>query len=263
MVTILDEIVVYKRQFVAKVQEKKSLDWVCRVAERTPKPPSFIESLVKNDDIAVIAEIKKASPSVGIFRTDFDPISIAEVYASNGASAISVLTDEKFFQGSVEDLKQVSNKVELPLVRKDFVIDAYQIYETKLLGASAVLLIVSVLSPTELKKMLRLCFEVGLDAIVEVHTEEEISVAIQAGAEIIGINNRNLQTFQTDLDTTQRLINSIPDTVVVISESGIRTREDVVRLRNVGADAVLVGEVLMYQPDPGCQLRELLGNSRF
>ena len=259
MATILDEIVAYKRQFVAKMQEGTSLDGVRRLAESAPTPTSFFEGLVGGDDIAVVAEIKKASPSRGTIRADFDPVAIAESYASNGASAISVLTDEKFFQGSAGVLTQVSRAVDLPLLRKDFVVDAYQVYEAKAIGAAAVLLIGAILSPAELEALLGLCRAVDLDALVEVHTEEETLVALNAGADIVGINNRDLKTFQTDLETTLNLIDRIPDEVLTVSESGIHTREDVVRLREAGANAVLVGESLMREPDIGRKLQELLG----
>jgi len=259
MVTILDEIVAYKRQVVAEASQRVPVEEIRQLDESAPSPPSFFDSLAGGDDIAVIAEIKKASPSRGIIRTDFDPVAIAETYEDEGASAISVLTDEKYFQGSVEILTQVSNVVDLPILRKDFVIDPYQIYEARAIGAAAVLLIAAILSPSELESLLELCDEVGLDALVEIHTEGEAMVAVEVGADIVGINNRDLRTFRTDLETTVRLMDDMPDDLLVVSESGIHTREDVVRLREAGADAVLVGESLMREPDIGRKLRELLG----
>ena len=261
MATILDEIVAYKRQFVAEYQIRTPLEEMCHMADAAPDPPSFFEGLVDGDDIAVIAEIKKASPSRGVIRADFDPVEIARIYEENGASALSVLTDKRFFQGSADDLTQASNVVNLPILRKDFVVDSYQIYEARAIGAAAVLLIVAILTPLDLADHLALCREVDLDALVEVHSEGELHLAVEAGAEIVGINNRDLKTFETNLETTIRLIDCIPDDLLVISESGIHTRDDVVRLRDAGADAVLVGESLMREPDMDCKLRELTGKA--
>jgi len=259
MSNILEEIVEYKREVVAAARERLPLEEICHLDESAPTPPPFFEALVTGDDIAVIAEVKRASPSRGVIRDDFDPTAIAETYEQEGAAAISVLTDEKYFQGSADTLTQVSNVVDLPVLRKDFVIDPYQVYEARAIGASAVLLILAIVSPSELEELLALCKELGLDALVEVHTEGEALLAVEAGAEVIGINNRNLKTFETDIATTLTLIEHIPDEIAVVSESGIQTREDVVRLRDAGADAVLVGECLMREPDIGRKLRELLG----
>ncbi len=257
--SILDEIVAYKRQFVADRMAVTPLDVVQELTGSTPEPPPLFDALVDTDDIAVIAEIKKASPSKGLIREDFDPMAIGEVYESSGAAAISVLTDEKYFQGSDTYLTQVSNVVDIPVLRKDFVVDAYQIYEARAIGASAVLLIVSVLEPEELETFIGLCAEVDLDALVEVHTVEEAHVAAAAGAEIVGINNRDLKTFETDLNTTPKIARHLPEDAVVVGESGINTRDDIIRLRDSGADAVLIGESLMREPDIGPKLRELLG----
>lgn len=259
MATILDEIVAYKHTVVESSKARMPLDEVCHLAEAAPEPLSFFEGLVDGDDIAIISEVKKASPSKGVIRANFDPVAIAEIYEQNGASAISVLTDEKFFQGSADYLTDVSRAVRLPVLRKDFVIEPYQIYEARAIGASAVLLIVAILSPEELADYLMLSQDLGLDALVEVHTGEELRVALEAGADIVGINNRNLKTFETTLETTIELIDAIPDGTLVVSESGIFTRKDVTRLRDAGADAVLVGESLMREPDMGQKLRELTG----
>jgi len=257
--TILDKIVAYKREFLAERMEETPFEEMAQLAEDAPEPLSFFEGLADGDDIAVISEVKKASPSKGIIREDFDPVGIAEIYAANGASALSVLTDEKFFQGSVDYLAQISSVIDRPVLRKDFTIDPYQIYEARAMGASAVLLIVSILSPEELASFLALSREVGLDALVEVHEESELVVALEAGVDIVGINNRNLKTFETSLDTTFQLIDRMPDEVLKVSESGIYTREDVVTVRDAGADAVLVGESLMREPDIGLKLQELTG----
>lgn len=260
--TILDEIVAYKREFLAAKMAQVSFDEMVQLADEVSAPPSFFEGLADGDDIAVIAEVKKASPSKGVIRADFDPVGIADIYEAHGASALSVLTDEKFFQGSADYLTQISNTVKIPILRKDFTIDPYQIYEARAIGASAILLIVSILSADELEEYLELSQELALDALVEVHTEEELMVALDVGAEIVGINNRNLKTFETSLETTFSFIDRMPDEVLKVSESGIYTRDDVVRVRDAGADAVLVGESLMREADIGAKLMELVGNGQ-
>lgn len=260
MSSILDEIVAYKREFLAHQMTLVSFENIAELAETSPEPPSFFEGLADGDDIAVITEVKKASPSKGLIRADFDPVAIAEAYESNGSSALSVLTDEKFFQGSADYVTQISNTVKLPILRKDFTIDPYQIYEARAIGAAAVLLIVGILTPDELRDYLALSQQLDLDALVEVHTEEELVVALDAGAEIVGINNRNLNTFEVSLETTFSFIDRMPDEVLKVSESGIYTRDDVVQLRDAGADAVLVGESLMRETDIGQKLRELIGD---
>ncbi|MDP6776342.1 MAG: indole-3-glycerol phosphate synthase TrpC [Candidatus Latescibacteria bacterium] len=259
MSSILDEIVAYKRTFVAERRQRMPLEEVRARCETTPMPTSLCEALTCGSEAAVIAEIKKASPSRGMIREDFDPSEIAQIYEEGGASALSVLTDERFFQGCDAYLTEASSIVGLPVLRKDFTVDPYQIYEARSLGAAAVLLIVAILTPEEIASHLELCREIGLDALVEIHTEEEARTAMDSGARIVGINNRDLRTFETHLDTTLKLVEQIPDDLVKVSESGIRTREDVVRLRDAGIDAVLVGESLMRQPDIGRKLRELLG----
>ncbi|MDA0747930.1 MAG: indole-3-glycerol phosphate synthase TrpC [bacterium] len=262
MASILDEIIAYKRQYVEERRKQVPLEMVHQLDESAPMPPSFFEALIAEEEVAVIAEIKKASPSKGVIRADFDPVMIGEAYEENGATAISVLTDQKYFQGTDEYLTQVSNVVDIPILRKDFVIDPYQIYEARAIGAAAVLLIVAALQPEELEGLLQVCKEVELDALVEVHTYGEVMVALEAGADIVGINNRDLTTFQTDLQTTFDLMDYLPDDLVIVSESGIHTRDDVVRLSDAGVDAVLVGESLMRAPDIGLKLRELLGRSQ-
>ena len=259
MSTILDEIVAYKTTFVEACRTRKSLESLQETCASLGDPPSFFESLIDEDDIAVIAEVKKASPSKGIIRDDFDPVDIARTYEQNGASAISVLTDEKYFQGSDAHLTDVSRAVGIPVLRKDFVIDPYQIYEAKCIGASAVLLIVSALSPEELGRLFEISRDLMLDVLVEVHTQEELFLALDIGADIVGVNNRDLRTFETDLQTTFGLLESIPDDRVVVSESGISNRDEILRLRDAGVDAVLVGERLMREIDIGRSLRKLLG----
>lgn len=259
MATILDEIIAYKRRVVAEAKQRISPEDLRERAARTPAPGAFAESLTAGEDIALIAEIKKASPSKGVIRENFDPVAIGRAYEKNGAAAISVLTDEKYFQGANASLSAVSEAVQLPVLRKDFVIDTYQIHEARTIGADAVLLIVSALSNRELSEMLAVCMASEMDALVEVHTREEASMALDAGARLIGVNNRDLKTFDTDLRTTFDLLEHLPDDLVVVSESGIETRDHVVRLRDAGVDAALVGEHLMRHPDVGRKLRSLLG----
>ncbi len=259
MSSILDEIVAYKRRFVAERRLRVPLEEVRQRSAMAPPVPPLSDALSRAPDAAVIAEIKKASPSKGLIREDFDPTEIARINEDGGASALSVLTDEKFFQGCDDYLTEAGKVVDIPILRKDFVIDAYQIYEARAIGAAAVLLITAILTADEIASHLELCRAVGLDALVETHTEEEVRAAIDSGARIVGINNRDLRTFETHLGTTLRLVERIPDDLVKVSESGIRTREDVVLLRDAGVDAVLVGESLMREPDIGRKLRELLG----
>ena len=259
MATILDEIIAYKRRVVAEAKQQVSPEVLQKRADLVREPGSLMDGLTAAEDIALIAEIKKASPSKGVIREDFDPVEIGRAYEENGASAISVLTDVKYFQGSDESLTAVSEAVELPVLRKDFVVDPYQIHEARTIGASAVLLIVSALSQRELAGLLAVCRDSKLDALVEVHSREEAKMALDAGADLVGVNNRDLKTFQTDLRTTFDLIEHLPEDLVIVSESGIQTRDHVVRLRDAGVDAVLVGEHLMRHPDVGRTLRTLLG----
>jgi len=207
----------------------------------------------------LIAEVKKASPSKGLIRADFDPVQIAKTYEAAGASAISVLTDEKYFQGRLEYLTAVHDAVSLPTLRKDFIIDAYQVYESRAAKADAILLIVAALDAGRLRDLMALATELGMASLVEAHSSEELDIALEVAARIIGINNRNLQTFETKLETTLELASRVPGDRVLVSESGIFTRSDVERLMAVGVDAILVGESLMREPDPGMKVRELLG----
>ena len=225
-----------------------------------PKP-SAEDSELRNpkSEIKLIAEVKKASPSKGLIRADFDPAAIALAYERAGASAISVLTDEKYFQGNLEDLEAVRRAVSLPVLRKDFIIDAYQVYESRAAQADAILLIVAALSRQELSGLMALADELGMASLVEVHTPEELDIAVRMGARIIGINNRNLQTFETRLGTTLEIAHRVPDDRILVSESGILTRADVERLMAAGVDAILVGEALMKESDPGAKVGELLG----
>jgi indole-3-glycerol phosphate synthase len=221
---------------------------------------NFKDALLPAQDgrTRVIAEIKKASPSKGVIRKDFNHLEIAEIYEKNGASALSVLTDRNFFQGSIDYLSEIRHHVSIPLLRKDFVFDEYQIFEARGYGADAVLLIAAVLDDKELHDFVELAFNLGMAPLVEVHDEAELERTLKTKAELIGINNRNLQTFKTDLNTTIRLIDRIPDDKIVISESGINTKDDVNFLKNAGVDAFLIGEALMREADIGKKLREFV-----
>jgi indole-3-glycerol phosphate synthase len=210
-------------------------------------------------ELAVIAEVKKASPSVGLIAPDFDPVAIAEAYAAAGADALSVLTDEKYFQGSLAYLSRIRERVDLPLLRKDFIVDEVQIYEASVAGADAILLIVAALAQEELLHLLDVAESCQLDVLVEVHDLEEMERALESGARIIGVNNRNLRSFQVDLATTERLSEEVGPDQILVSESGIFTGEDARRVRAWGADAILVGEALMRAPDKTAKMAELKG----
>jgi len=230
---------------------------------RVMPPPRFnLLQILKSaapSGIHVIAEVKMASPSKGIIREDFKPLEIAEAYARGGASALSVLTEEDFFLGSDEYLREISATVALPTLRKDFLTDPYQVFEAKLLGASAYLLIVACLEPSVLRDLIALGQDIGLTPLVEAHDERETEIALTAGAPLLGINNRDLRTFNTTLDTTTRVRKLIPSGIPLVSESGIFTRNDVLRLQAEGSQAILVGESLMRENDVSAKLRELLG----
>ncbi|MEK7306744.1 MAG: indole-3-glycerol phosphate synthase TrpC [Nitrospirota bacterium] len=255
----LNEILRYKKD---EVKEKKSAralsELKSKISELPPAIP-FGNAISKTDKISLIAEVKKASPSKGIIREDFDPVKIARIYEESLASAISVLTDKAFFQGELEYLTLIREAVKIPLLRKDFIIDEFQIYEARAYGADAILLIAAILDKTQLAEYQHLACELGLDSLIEVHSEKEVEKAIYSDADIIGINNRDLSTFDTDIKTTTRLIKLIPDDKIVVSESGISTRDDILTLKDQGVDAVLIGETLMKSDDIGKKIKELLG----
>lgn len=258
---ILDDIIAYKKTELQEIKSQiKPADIKSRAFDSEPGR-GFAQALSGNGGIRIIAEVKKASPSKGVIREDFDPIEIARTYEDAGASCISVLTDKKFFQGSPDYLRVIRNAVELPLLRKDFIIDDYQIYEARALGADAVLLIAACLDRGQLEDYRGLAGEIGLDALIEAHSYKELDRALLSGGMLIGINNRDLATFSVDLQTTFDLLADIPEDRIVVSESGIKDRADVVRLEKAAVDAVLVGESLLREPDPGKKLKELLGRA--
>ena len=255
---MLDEIVAKTKERLVEVKQNKSLDQLIGEVSKLEIKEDFpFKEALKDPEIAIIAEVKKASPSKGLISRDFDYIKIAREYEEAGASAISVLTEPYFFKGSNNFLMEISENVSIPILRKDFTIDKYMIYEAKLLGASAVLLIVSILDDAQLKEYLDLSHDLGLSAIVETHDANEIKTALDAGAEIIGVNNRNLADFTVDIENSIRLRSLVGDDVVFISESGIKTKEDVTRLKENNVDAVLIGETLMRSEDRKSMIFEL------
>ena len=257
--TILDELADYARERVEEAKKHKSLDEIREEAFAMPRGEFSFEKALKKDDISFICECKKASPSKGLIAPDFPYLQIAKEYEAAGADCISVLTEPKWFLGSDEYLKEITANVSIPCIRKDFTVDEYMIYEAKLLGASAVLLICSILCKNEIKRYIEICDKLGLSALVETHNEDEVAVAIEAGARVIGVNNRNLKDFSVDTENSKRLRALIPKDVVFVSESGVKDAEDIKILREIGADAVLVGEALMKAPDKKAKLNELRG----
>lgn len=257
--TILDEIATFAKQRVSFAQMTISAEDIKARALELPRGNFDFETALKSGDIAFICECKKASPSKGLIASDFPYLQIAKEYERAGANAISVLTEPKWFLGSDDYLAEVASAVSIPSLRKDFTVDDYMIYEAKLLGASAVLLICSILSKQKIADYIELCDALGMSALVEAHDDEEVCVALEAGARIIGVNNRNLKDFTVDTENSKRLRELVPTDVLFVAESGIKTAEDVAAMRNVGADAVLVGETLMTAEDKAAKLLELRG----
>ena len=257
---ILDTIVAHKRRELKQDRERTPLQALKIQIPDLPPTRDFKASLTVPGAVNLIAEVKRKSPSKGIIREDFDPVKIAKIYAGNGASAISVLTDHEFFGGDLSFLSAIRNAVDVPLLRKDFTIDEYHVYQARAAGADAVLLIVAILTPEQLREFIGVAKHLDLAALVEVHTQIELDLALDVGAEIIGINNRDLKTFHTDIATSFHLRKSIPNDKIVVSESGIYTREDVIRLGEADMDAILVGESLMRSADMGGKVRALLGS---
>ena len=258
--TILDTIIAYKQaEFQERLTKVGLFDLMVRAKNAAP-PCDFLAALQtpKIGPVTLIAEVKKASPSAGVIRADFDPVAIAKEYEAAGASCLSVLTDEKFFQGHDDYLAAVRQAVGLPIIRKDFIINDWQIYESRALGADAVLLIVAALTPTQIADYQAVAHGLGMAALVEVHTEAEMKVALGANAKLIGINSRDLNTFVTDLGTVERLAAMVPSDVTLVAESGLKTPADVKRVAEAGAKAILVGETLMRSPDIGAAARALL-----
>ena len=257
--SILDELADYARVRTEEAKKKISSEEMRRRAELLPKGDFPFEQALKKEGISFICECKKASPSKGLIAPDFPYLEIAKAYETAGADAISVLTEPKWFLGSDQYLREIAAEVSIPCLRKDFTVDPYMIYEAKVLGASAVLLICSILSEEQLKEYREIADTLGLSALVEAHDEEEIRMALRSGARIIGVNNRNLKDFSVDTENSRRLREMVPSDVLFVSESGVRTPEDVAKLREIGVDAVLIGETLMRADDKKAKLAELRG----
>ncbi len=253
----LEKIISAKTKEVELLKQAAPYDDLKDKVKDLPAGRNFRDA-IEGADCAIIAEIKKHSPLKGSLKEDADPVEIALLYENSGAAAVSVLTDRIFFHGASEYLSEIKKAVRIPVLRKDFIIDPYQIYESKLMGADALLLISSLLDEKMLLEYICIAMNLKMWPLVEVHTPTDIASAVSAGAEIIGINNRNLETFKTDIDTTKELAPLVPAGKTLVSESGIRTRKDVETLMQAGVHAFLIGEALMLSPDPGRKLRELL-----
>ena len=259
--TILDELAQHALERVAAAKAKISADEIKNRALSLPKGDFKFEKALSGGDIAFICEVKKASPSKGVIAEDFPYLQIAREYEQAGADCISVLTEPKWFLGSDEYLREIAENVSIPCLRKDFTVDEYMIYEAKVLGASAVLLICSILSEQQLSEYLELARSLGLSALVEAHNEAEIETAVKVGARIIGVNNRDLKTFNVDVNNAAHLRDLVPRDRIFVSESGVKTAEDVENIRKYGANAVLIGETLMRAPDKKAKLDELRGRT--
>lgn len=261
MASILEKIVAHKWTEIAAAREKTPTEILESRAVDRPACRDFLGAL-RQPGMRIITEVKKASPSAGVIRADFDPVAIATTYASHGADCISVLTDEHFFQGHLDFLARIHAAVDRPLLRKDFILDRYQLLQARVAGADAVLLIAEILPGVRLGELYREAVALGLDVVMELHDAEQLSRVLETGASLIGINNRDLRTFETRLDHTLRLCESIPSDRCVVSESGIKTHADLERLEAAGVQAVLVGESLMRASDIGSALEELRIGSR-
>jgi indole-3-glycerol phosphate synthase len=255
---MLDKIIAQKRQEIEQRKKESTINYLQqRIAQQ--KPTLDLALALKGDHIQLIAEVKQASPSRGMLIPNFNPIELAQTYAEGSAAAISVLTEENYFMGSIEHLAEIKEVVGLPLLRKDFIFDPYQVYESRAYGADALLLIAAILNQEQLKELVSLSHSLGLRCLVEVHNKGEVERAILSEAEIIGINNRDLNTFTIDITTTRRLRPLIPKERIVVSESGIKSKRDIEKLGKWGVDAVLVGEALVTASDIPTKMKELIG----
>jgi indole-3-glycerol phosphate synthase len=256
--TVLDRIVEARRAAIAH-RQKSVPETVLRFGVKQAEPVRDFAAALSRDAINVIAELKKASPSGGVIRSEFDPVSLAKGFETAGAAALSVLTEEEFFQGDLKHMKVARAAVGIPVLRKDFIVDPWQVWEARATNADSFLLIVAALDDVRLAELLALGRELRMEPLVEVHTREELARALAAGARILGVNNRDLRTLEVRVETSYELIEAIPDECIAVAESGLRTHDDLKRLRAAGFDAFLIGEHLMLQPDPAAALRSLLG----
>lgn len=257
--TILDQLADYARERTKRAKKKMPFEEIKRQTLSLPKGTFAFENALKKEGMSFICECKKASPSKGLIASDFPYLQIAEEYEAAGADSISVLTEPKWFLGSDRYLEEIVAHVSIPCLRKDFTVDEYMIYEARALGASAVLLICAILNEDKIREYISICDELGLSALVEAHEEKEVEMALNAGARIIGVNNRNLKDFSVDTDNSRRLRDCIPREVLFVSESGVSDAGDVEKLRQIGADAVLIGEMLMRAEDKKAKLAQLRG----
>ncbi|MBO6128352.1 MAG: indole-3-glycerol phosphate synthase TrpC [Pseudobutyrivibrio sp.] len=256
---ILEQLAEHAKYRVEEKKKIKSLEQIKLEAMELKKGDFEFEKALLKPKMSFICECKKASPSKGIIAEDFDYLTIAKEYQEAGADCISVLTEPKWFLGSDKYLEDIANTVDIPVIRKDFTVDEYMIYEAKVLGAKAVLLICSILTEDQIKEYIRICDNLGISALVETHDETEVQIALKAGARIIGVNNRNLKDFSVDTENSKNLKKQVPKNVIFVSESGIKTSADIVALTEAGVDAVLVGETLMKAKDKKAKLKELKG----
>lgn len=257
--TILDQLAEHAKVRVEAAKKLHPSDEVKAQALALPKGGFEFEKALRKDDIAFICECKKASPSKGIIAENFPYLQIAKEYEAAGADCISVLTEPKWFLGSDEYLREIASNVNIPCIRKDFTVDSYMIYEAKILGAKAVLLICSILTEAQIKEYICICDELGISALVEAHDENEVAMAVKCGARLIGVNNRNLKDFSVDTGNSRRMRELVPDNIIFVSESGVKTAEDIALLRQSGTNAVLIGETLMKAADKKAKLAELKG----
>lgn len=257
--TILDQLADYAMLRTGQAKKNIPLEKIKERAYELPKGTFAFENALKKPGISFICECKKASPSKGLIAPDFPYLQIAKEYENAGADCISVLTEPKWFLGSDAYLEEIAAAVSIPCIRKDFTVDEYMIYEAKLLGAQAVLLICSILSPEKIREYIEICDTLGMSALVEAHNEEEVKVAINAGARIIGVNNRNLKDFTVDTENSRRLRELVPSDILFVAESGVKTPQDIQALKEIGVDAVLIGETLMRAADKKAKLAELRG----
>jgi len=257
--SVLDRIIEARRAAIAH-RKKTVPETALRFGVKHGQPVRDFAAALTRDSLNVIAELKKGSPSRGLIRADFDPVALAKGFETAGAAALSVVTEEEFFQGELKYMRDARAAVGLPVLRKDFIVDPWQVWEARATDADTFLLIVAALSDAFLAELLALGRELGMEALVEVHSREELTRALAAGARIIGVNNRDLRTLDVRLETSAELISEIPHECIAVSESGLRTHEDLIRLRDAGFDAFLIGEHLMSQPDPAAALRVLLGS---
>ncbi len=260
IIMILDKIFSYKLKEVEEAKKLVSIESLKERCKDSPQTGKFSSAIKRENGIKFIAEVKKASPSAGIIREDFNYVNIAIEYEAGGASAISVLTDKEFFMGDIRYLSEIKQLVNVPVLRKDFVIDPYQIYEARAAGADSILLIARILTKEQMDTFLTLAHELEMECLVEVHDKDELEKVVETEAAIIGINNRNLDTLETNLETTFQLESLIPEEKIIVSESGIKTRADILKLEEAGIDAILIGETLMRSKDIFLKTKELFGS---